>query len=75
MAEMDAPDGRIRYLKPVLELSETPPFFEKAPGTPRLPSRFMDFQLTAEQAQFRDSVLAFSRKHLADGARERAHKA
>ncbi|HJV10528.1 MAG TPA: acyl-CoA dehydrogenase family protein, partial [Burkholderiales bacterium] len=33
----------------------------------------MDFQLTAEQAQFRDSVLAFSRKHLADGARERAH--
>ncbi len=31
MAEMDAPDGRIRYLKPVLELSETPPFFEKAP--------------------------------------------
>ena len=33
----------------------------------------MDFQLTAEQAQFRDAVLAFSRKHLAAGARERAH--
>ena len=33
----------------------------------------MDFQLTQEQAQFRDSVLAFSRKHLAAGARERAH--
>ncbi|HZN99880.1 MAG TPA: acyl-CoA dehydrogenase family protein [Burkholderiales bacterium] len=35
----------------------------------------MDFQLTPEQAQFRDSVLAFSKKHLAAGARERAHKA
>ena len=35
----------------------------------------MDFQLTAEQAQFRDSVLAFSGKHLAAGARERAHRA
>jgi alkylation response protein AidB-like acyl-CoA dehydrogenase len=34
----------------------------------------MDFQLTAEQAQFRDSVLAFSKKHLAAGARERAHQ-
>jgi alkylation response protein AidB-like acyl-CoA dehydrogenase len=33
----------------------------------------MDFQLTPEQAQFRDSVLAFSKKHLAAGARERAH--
>jgi len=33
----------------------------------------MDFQLTPEQAQFRDSVLAFSRKHLAAGARARAH--
>ena len=33
----------------------------------------MDFQLTQEQAQFRDSVLAFSRKHLAAGARSRAH--
>jgi hypothetical protein len=31
MAEMDAPDGRIRYLKPVLELSDTPPFFESPP--------------------------------------------
>lgn len=29
--EMDAPDGRIRYLKPVLGLSETPPFFDRAP--------------------------------------------
>ena len=35
----------------------------------------MDFQLTPEQAQFRDSVLAFSKKHLAAGARARAHKA
>ncbi len=31
MAEMDAPDGRIRYLKPILELSETPPFFARPP--------------------------------------------
>jgi crotonobetainyl-CoA:carnitine CoA-transferase CaiB-like acyl-CoA transferase len=31
MAEMDAPDGRIRYLKPVLSLSETPPCFEQPP--------------------------------------------
>jgi crotonobetainyl-CoA:carnitine CoA-transferase CaiB-like acyl-CoA transferase len=29
--EMDAPDGRIRYLKPVLELSTTPPYFEQPP--------------------------------------------
>jgi alkylation response protein AidB-like acyl-CoA dehydrogenase len=35
----------------------------------------MDFELTSEQAQFRDSVLAFSKKHLAAGARERAHAA
>ena len=33
----------------------------------------MDFRLTPEQAQFRDSVLAFSKRHLAAGARERAH--
>jgi alkylation response protein AidB-like acyl-CoA dehydrogenase len=33
----------------------------------------MDFQLTPEQEQFRASVLAFSKKHLAAGARERAH--
>jgi crotonobetainyl-CoA:carnitine CoA-transferase CaiB-like acyl-CoA transferase len=31
LAEMDAPDGRIRYLKPVLELSETPPYFARPP--------------------------------------------
>jgi crotonobetainyl-CoA:carnitine CoA-transferase CaiB-like acyl-CoA transferase len=31
MAEMDAPDGRIRYLKPVLRLSETPPYFSRPP--------------------------------------------
>jgi crotonobetainyl-CoA:carnitine CoA-transferase CaiB-like acyl-CoA transferase len=31
MAEMDAPEGRIRYLKPVLELSETPPYFARPP--------------------------------------------
>jgi len=34
----------------------------------------MDFRFTPEQEQFRASVLAFSRKHLAAGARERAHK-
>ncbi len=33
----------------------------------------MDFRLTPEQDQFRSSVLAFSQKHLAAGARERAH--
>jgi len=31
LAEIDAPDGRIRYLKPVLELSETPAFFARPP--------------------------------------------
>jgi crotonobetainyl-CoA:carnitine CoA-transferase CaiB-like acyl-CoA transferase len=31
MAELDAPSGRIRYLKPVLELSETPPYFARPP--------------------------------------------
>jgi hypothetical protein len=31
MAEVEAPDGRIRYLKPVLELSDSPPFFERPP--------------------------------------------
>jgi len=30
--EMDAPDGRIRYLKPVLGLSETPPYFARPPA-------------------------------------------
>jgi alkylation response protein AidB-like acyl-CoA dehydrogenase len=35
----------------------------------------MDFRLTPEQTQFRDSVLAFSSKHLAAGARTRAHGA
>jgi alkylation response protein AidB-like acyl-CoA dehydrogenase len=33
----------------------------------------MDFELTPEQGQFRDAVLGFSKKHLASGARERAH--
>jgi len=31
LGEMDAPDGRIRYLKPVLQLSETPPHFDRPP--------------------------------------------
>ena len=35
----------------------------------------MDFRLDAEQAQFRDSVRRFAAKHLAAGARERAHAA
>ena len=33
----------------------------------------MDFRLTSEQEQFRDSVKRFAEKHLAAGARERAH--
>ncbi len=33
----------------------------------------MDFRLTAEQEQFRESVRRFADKHLAKGARERAH--
>ncbi len=33
----------------------------------------MDFRLTPEQEQFRDSVRRFSEKHLAKGARARAH--
>src|SRR3954463_580465 len=33
----------------------------------------MDFRLTAEQEQFRDSVRRFAEKHLAAGALERAH--
>jgi alkylation response protein AidB-like acyl-CoA dehydrogenase len=35
----------------------------------------MDFHLTPEQSQFRDSVLGFAHKHLAKGARARAHQA
>ncbi len=33
----------------------------------------MDFRFTGEQEQFRDSVRRFAEKHLASGARERAH--
>ncbi|HYA46803.1 MAG TPA: acyl-CoA dehydrogenase [Burkholderiales bacterium] len=33
----------------------------------------MDFRFTPEQEQFRGSVLRFAEKHLAKGARERAH--
>ena len=33
----------------------------------------MDFRFTNEQEQFRDSVRRFAQKHLAPGARERAH--
>jgi alkylation response protein AidB-like acyl-CoA dehydrogenase len=33
----------------------------------------MDFRLTPEQEQFRDAVRRFAGKHLAPGARERAH--
>ncbi len=35
----------------------------------------MDFRLTEEQQAFRDSVAAFARRELADGALERAHRA
>lgn len=31
MGEMDAPDGRIRYLRPVVRLSETPPHWTRPP--------------------------------------------
>ena len=31
LGEMDAPDGRIRYLKPVIQLSETPAFWTRPP--------------------------------------------
>ena len=33
----------------------------------------MDFRFTAEQEAFRDSVKRFAEKHLAAGARDRAH--
>src|SRR5258706_7152247 len=33
----------------------------------------MDFRFTPEQDQFRESVRRFAEKHLAAGARERAH--
>src|SRR5918999_1754746 len=35
----------------------------------------MDFRFTSEQEQFRDAVRRFAQKHLASGARERAHSA
>jgi alkylation response protein AidB-like acyl-CoA dehydrogenase len=35
----------------------------------------MDFRFTQEQEEFRDSVRRFAEKHLAKGARERAHSA
>ena len=35
----------------------------------------MDFRLTQEQEQFRDSVKKFAERHLAAGAHERAHAA
>jgi hypothetical protein len=31
LGEMTAPDGRIRFLRPVLELSETPPYWSRPP--------------------------------------------
>ena len=31
LGEIDAPDGRIRYLKPVIQLSETPAFWTRPP--------------------------------------------
>src|SRR5688572_27574930 len=43
-------------------------------GAARLPSAGMDFRLTPEQQQFRDSVLRFSTASLASGALARAHK-
>jgi len=32
LAEMDAPSGRLRYLRPVLQLSETPPYWSRPPA-------------------------------------------
>ena len=31
LVEIQSPQGRIQHLKPVLELSETPPFWERPP--------------------------------------------
>jgi crotonobetainyl-CoA:carnitine CoA-transferase CaiB-like acyl-CoA transferase len=31
LAEVDAPDGRVRYLRPVVELTETPPYWSRPP--------------------------------------------
>jgi crotonobetainyl-CoA:carnitine CoA-transferase CaiB-like acyl-CoA transferase len=31
LAEMDTPQGRIRYLKPVIRLSQTPPYWSRPP--------------------------------------------
>jgi len=31
LGEMDAPDGRVRFLRPVLQLSETPPYWSRPP--------------------------------------------
>jgi crotonobetainyl-CoA:carnitine CoA-transferase CaiB-like acyl-CoA transferase len=31
MAEMDTPAGRIRYLRPVVQLSQTPPYWSRPP--------------------------------------------
>jgi hypothetical protein len=31
MGEMDAPEGRIRFLKPVIQLSRTPPHWTRPP--------------------------------------------
>src|SRR5438105_7443061 len=38
-------------------------------------SHEMDFRLTQEQEQFRDAAKKFAEKHLAAGARDRAHAA
>jgi crotonobetainyl-CoA:carnitine CoA-transferase CaiB-like acyl-CoA transferase len=31
LGEMEAPDGTIRYLRPVIRLSETPPYWSRPP--------------------------------------------
>ena len=33
LGETDAPDGRIRYLRPIVQLSETPPYWAR-PSVP-----------------------------------------
>ena len=68
-----ARDARARRPHPLpearsLELSRDAAVLEPAAGAARLPSAGMDFRLTPEQQQFRDSVLAFAEKHLAAGA-------
>ena len=86
LAEMDAPDGRIRYLRPVVQLSETPrtgagrrcrsatisPSGRRAAdeGASRWTS-----DSRPSRKQFRDSVRRFAERHLRPVRSTRAHAA